>query len=432
MISTNNRLNKPELRILHVFSNLGVGGAEIWLLALLRYFKQAATELPFRLKTDVFLTHGMSNVFDEEAKSLGAQLYYSRFGRSSLLTFCRDWRRILRSGRYHAIHDHQEFAAGLHFLMGVGNLAPIRIAHLHNPWTYFERYRSSHLRRLTVALGNRLIGRFGTHVLSTSEQLLDEQGFFHKRYAHLCREAVYCGFDTSRYAGKHSENFNSLCDEFGFPRNSHIVLFVGRLDSNPNERLNQKNPVFALEAARAMAVKDASFRFLMAGGGEDMRQKLQDNVRDWNLSDRLFLIGRRSDVPRLMLGSHLLLLPSIAEGLGMVAVEAQAAGLPSLVSEATPKECSVVPGLVNFLRLDEGKSEWSDRALAIINKERPQTMPCNATIRRSRFAIENSAAHLLEIYTERWRNHPGKNVRQQHSALMPDPSDLALRSPNPK
>jgi len=391
---------KPALRVLHVLSNLGVGGAEVWLLALLRYFKEQAGALPFVLKTDLFLTHGVSDTLDHEAKSLGAGLYYSRFGRLSLRRFFRDWRRRLRRGRYHVIHDHQEFCAGIHLLMGAAALPPIRIAHLHNPLTHLRRYSSGPLRTLTVASGNWFISRFGTHVLSTSRQLLMEHGFMDRRYARLHREALYCGFDTSRFAGFHSESFESLCQEFGFPGNIRVMLFAARLDSNADERLNQKNPVFALEVAKHCVEKDLRIRFLMAGGGDAARRKLESRVQEWGLSDRIRLIGSRTDVPRLMLGSHLFLLPSLAEGLGMVVVEAQAAGLPSLVSDVTPRECAVVAPLVSFLGLAEGPVVWAEKALEMINKDRFDSVDSNAAIRNSGFSIENSATRLLEIYSQ--------------------------------
>ena len=72
---------KRELRVLQVFSVLSVGGAETWLMALLKYFREAEDRLPVKVKCDILLTGGEPSVFDEEAMALGARLFYVPFSR---------------------------------------------------------------------------------------------------------------------------------------------------------------------------------------------------------------------------------------------------------------------------------------------------------------------------------------------------------------
>lgn len=391
--------DKPECRVLQVFGNLGTGGAETWLMAILRYLKEIESELPVRISMHIFITNGVRSDFDDEAKSLGATLHYSKFSRKNLLGFVRDWRRVLRQYDFHVVHDQQENTAGLHFLMGFGYLPSIRIAHLHNPLIHLQSYSSSSLRRATLWLGKFWISKLGTHILSTSRQLICEQGYFDSKFNKLDRKAVYCGFDTSRFLGDHDSQFRSLCDEFNWPENTRIVLFVGRLHSTEDDHLNQKNPAFALDVARLCADKNPNVRMLMVGGGESVRKRLEERVKSWGLADRILLVGQRTDVPRFMLGSHLFLLSSIAEGLGMVVVEAQAAGLPSIVSDVTPRECTVVDEMVEFLTLNVGAEAWAAKILDMIAMERPNSIVANYAIRNSGFSIENSVKSLLECYT---------------------------------
>ena len=385
---------QQEYRVLQVFSALGMGGAETWLMALLRHLDKVKENLPFRLQMDVCLTSGRKGVFDEEAASLGANLFYPTYSRKNLPGFLREFRAILANGHYHAIHDHQDYTAGLHFLLGMGHLPSVRVAHVHNPYIHIKNYSSGYARRLTISIGKSLLSHQATHIIGTSRQILSEYGFDNAAFKKVKLGAVHCGFDVDLFTGDYQQLHTEICDEFGWKNKSKIILFVGRL----NGSLNHKNPRFALEVAKICIEKDSSIRLLMVGDGEDARVGFEGDVKSWGLQDSIRFLGLRSDVPRLMAGSDLLLFPSVGEGLGMVAVEAQAAGLRVLASDAVPKECEVIPEMIEFKSLAHGSFAWAEESLKLIRLSRPDQIMCNQLVRSSPFSIENSAASLLHIY----------------------------------
>ena len=391
-------VEKPECRVLHVMSNLGVGGAETWLLALLKFYKEQGSHFPVRVNTHIFLTSGMKSELDVEAENLGATLHYAKYSRTTLPSFIKAWRDVLHQYDFHAIHDHQENTAGLHFAMGLGYLPCVRIAHVHNPVLHINNYSSTILRGATVWLGRKLISKLATHVAGTSEQLIREQGFRDAKFDQLIVEPLYCGFDTHRFEGGHEDEFAALCKEFGWPRSSKILLFVGRLDSRTDGGLNQKNPAFAIEVARLCARRDSNFRFLMVGGGDAERRMIEAKVLDWGLERQICLTGQRADVPRFMLGSHLFLLTSIAEGLGMVVVEAQAAGLRCVVSDVTPEECSIETSMVHFLPLADKADRWASYVMDMLEQSRPTSTEGNLAVKNSDFSIVASATKALKFY----------------------------------
>lgn len=393
---------KRELRVLQVFSVLSVGGAETWLMALLKYFHDHADRLPVKVKCDILLTGGEASVFDEEAKTLGARLFYVPFSRKNPLRFTRQFQRILRAGQYDVIHDHQDYIAGLHFAMGLGRLPRLRIAHVHNPLYQRARYGKGFVRRVVRSTGHQLLGQLATHVVGTSRQIVSEYGFDGFNSRGVALGAAYCGFDVANYEGNRSHVHADLCRELGWDASAKIILFVGRLEADEvfhlGRVMSHKNPSFALEVAKECISRDSDVRLVMAGEGNKKRTELESKVKEWGLEEKVRLVGVRTDVPRLMLGSDLLLFPSLAEGLGMVAVEAQAAGLRVLASDTTPRECSVVPGLVKFLSLDLTARDWADEAMRVINLGHAESSYCLEAIRRSPFSIENSAANLMKIY----------------------------------
>jgi glycosyltransferase involved in cell wall biosynthesis len=99
-----------------------------------------------------------------------------------------------------------------------------------------------------------------------------------------------------------------------------------------------------------------------------------------------------------MSGSNLLLFPSVGEGLGMVAVEAQAVGLRVLASDAIPKECMIIPEIIKFKSLADGSDQWAEESLKLMSLSRPHQAFCNKLIRQSPFSIENSTERLFNIY----------------------------------
>jgi glycosyltransferase involved in cell wall biosynthesis len=394
---------KRELRVLQVFSALGVGGAETWLMSLLRYFHQQGDNLPVKVKFDILLTGGAKAVFDDDASALGARLFYAPFERRKMVGFIREFRKILAGGKYDAIHDHQDYIAGLHFLLGAGLLPPARIAHVHNPRYHRNSYATGFIRQIANSTGKWLIPRLATHVMGTSRQILTEYGFHKSLSDNVVFGAAHCGFDVRPYLDDREETHRTLCAELGWPEAAKVVLFVGRLEGAEvfyNGRLmSHKNPAFALEIVRECIEQDADIHLAMVGDGEEKKKEMEAAVAGWGLGDNIRFLGLRNDVARLMLGSDLLLFPSMAEGLGMVVVEAQAAGLRVLASDSTPRESVVIPELISFLPLTAGQSQWAAAALHLLNLQSPNVTRCNAKVRDSVFSIENSAAKLVRLYS---------------------------------
>src|SRR5260370_30291210 len=128
---------------------------------------------------------------------------------------------------------------------------------------------------------------------------------------------------------------------------------------------------------------------------------LQQRIAAAGFADHIKFVGIRKDISRLMLGSDVLLFPSRGEGLGMVAVEAQAAGLPVLASTAVPRECIVVPELVRFQKLEVGAAQWAADLLQLAAQRPRRIAEANQRVANSHFAISHSAGALLQLYTKR-------------------------------
>lgn len=381
-------------KALQIVDTLGMGGAETWLMEVLRLWSKTGAG-----RMDFVATSGKRGLFDEEAEQLGAKIHYVRYGRTQLPAFARSFRRVLREGRYDVIHDHQDYVSGWHFLLGGHWLPPVRVTHVHNPaYQIRNNYGVTLGRRMTARIGKALVARYATHIAGTSRQVIKEYGFQDLAFHRIPTEALYCGFDPARFSGDRSSARTVIANEFGWSRDDVIALFAGRIDQSPDPDHHQthKNSGFAVDVGIAAARRDPRLRLLLAGAPSAAVPILMRRIAAAGLAHVIRFAGVRRDIERLMAAADVLLFPSRGEGLGMVAVEAQAAGMPVLASTEVPRECAVIPELVRFSALDAGAQEWAAALLELAKTRNSAT--ANARIAASPFAIENSAQAMLDLY----------------------------------
>jgi glycosyltransferase involved in cell wall biosynthesis len=388
--------DKPPLKVLQIVDTLGMGGAETWLMEVLRRWSHTG-----EAQMDFALTSGNHGIFDDEAARLGAKLYYLRYSRRTLIRFARDFRNLLSDNRYDAIHNHQDYTSGWHFAIGGKALPPIRIAHVHNPsYQIRNNYGISHLRRLNSRLGKFLIRRYATHLAGTSRQLIGEYGFDEPAFACMPKAALHCGFEPRRFTGDPSQEGRNLRHSLGWPADSKILLFAGRIDQSIefDHPQNHKHSGFAVAVAIEAARLDPRIRMVLAGKTSLATPLLESLIAGAGLADRIRFLGIRSDIAHLMLGCDLLLFPSRGEGLGMVTVEAQAAGLRVLASNAVPRECVVCPDLMRFLPVVSDPAPWAQEALSMLDLPR-DVASANRAIQESHFSLSYSARALINLYS---------------------------------
>lgn len=392
-------MSRPT-KVLQVFDSLGMGGAEVWLIELIRYWSSREGSP----HCDILCTSGGTAIFDEEAKRLGAQIFYVPFGRRHYSQFRKSFVEILQQHNYDAIHDHQDYAAGWHLFAARKHLPKTRAVHVHNPFYQLQLTRGKDwVGKIQLAISRRLVARYATDILGTSSDVLTQYGYREPLFGRVNVQTLHCGFQVDRFVGDRDQARQQLLTEFNAHASTRIVLFAGRIDqsSDSNHPHTHKNAPLAIKIAIESLKSDDNLLFLFAGKAGGASPDLERWVREANCQQQIRFLGVRSDIGTLMQGADLLLFPSRSEGLGMVAVEAQAAGIPVLTSTGVPRECSVVPNLVRFIDCAAPLSVWVSALQELLAMERLDPQRCRALVSASAYSIPNSAASLQAIYEKR-------------------------------
>ena len=130
----------------------------------------------------------------------------------------------------------------------------------------------------------------------------------------------------------------------------------------------QKNHYFLIDVFEALKKSCPQAVLVLAGTGERF-ETVKKILHEKELEDSVRLLGFRSDMERLMQGMDFFLLPSYFEGLPTVAVEAQASGLPCLMSDTITREAKITENCW-FLSLKDHPDKWSDFVLEHRNGDR--------------------------------------------------------------
>ena len=137
--------------------------------------------------------------------------------------------------------------------------------------------------------------------------------------------------------------------ELGITDDTFLIGHVGRF-------MPQKNQAFLIDVLADLLPNRPNTMLAFVGDGPD-RADVQQHAEELGVSDHVLFLGQRSDVNRLYQAFDVFCLPSLYEGLCLVGVEAQRAGLPCLFSDAITREVDVT-GTSKFMPIDSHE-EWS-------------------------------------------------------------------------
>ncbi len=170
----------------------------------------------------------------------------------------------------------------------------------------------------------------------------------------------------------------------------YVIGNVGRLDF-------QKNQMFAIDVISKLVAKMDNAMMVFVGQGDD-EMILKDKVKTLGLSDKILFTGVQSDISAWLSSFDFFLFPSIFEGLGIAALEAQANGLPVLASmDVIPQDAKVNDNFT-FFELEKSADEWADKIIEMSGMARENQDVILQNFQNCGFDIEYACKNLEKIF----------------------------------
>lgn len=332
------------IKVMHAVSVMNRAGQETFIMNLYRSIQRKQFQFGFQCSI-----HEVGD-FDKEIESLGGEIYYleQNTEKIKLLKYLNDIRL-----QYRFFREHKDY-----------KVFHIHTYHAFNAWLCIVGAKMAGVKKVILHSHNTFGMHPGLHKIF--RVLL--KGLRIERLACSEKAAVWMYGAKEVVRGRvqvinngiYPEKFRYNPDvrkrkreELGI-ENSIVIGHIGRF-------MPQKNHRFLIEIFKEICNKQKEVILLLIGTGE-LESEVKKQVQKLDLTENVRFLGVREDVKELLWAMDLLLFPSLHEGLSVVAIEAQAAGVPILAADTLTPETKITECL-HFLSLNDDKEIWAQEAL---------------------------------------------------------------------
>ena len=359
------------VRVLHVMGKMGAGGVEAFVMNHYRRIDRGRVQFDFMIDDDSTV------VPRDEIEALGGRIAFVP-DYKRLSAYLPSVQALLREWRPRIVHAHLNALSVIPLLGAKRAGVPVRIAHSHSTAAPGELVKNA-----AKAVLRPLSKTAPTHFAACSKHAaawLFGERLVRQERVRIVRNAI----DLPRFAPDLAVR-HRLRTELDIADDSHVVGCVGRLSA-------QKNQLFLLDVFSRLLTTYPSAVLVLVGDG-DLRGAVETKVARLGIAGSVRLLGVRADVADLYQVMDVLAMPSTYEGLGMVAIEAEASGLSVVASDRVPTEADVT-GLITFLPLEASIDSWVRALKASFPDRRDRT----AELAAAGYDIVRGAVMLGEWY----------------------------------
>ena len=327
--------SQQPIRVLHIVGAMYPGGMENFIMNLYRHIDREQIQFDFivHLKKE--------NDLCQEIEELGGRVYLlPRLTRKPAENL-REIQRLVKDNHYPVVIRHTANALVAPQLLAAKKAGAVTICHSHN---------ETDPQQLLHRAGRILMRRAADVRLACSEKA--GRWMYGNQDFQIIHNAI--DIDQFRYGAEKAVRIRREFHLEGRHLYGHIANFIA-----------SKNHEYLLKIYRAIVDLDPKAVCCCLGEG-DLRPEIERQIQDLDLEEHVILTGIRKDVADFMSAMDVLIFPSRFEGLPLTLIEAQAAGLPSLISDTITSDVIVTEGIVEQLSIEEDPMIWAKRAVELV------------------------------------------------------------------
>lgn len=360
-----------------VLGNTGRGGSQTYVMNILRNIDSSRFSIDFAVYQD------LKNGYGKEIREKGCKIWIvPQFNILNYFQCIRAWKTVLENGQYDIIHGHATNAAFI-YLKLAKQFGCKTIVHSHS-----AGFRGKKIEQLIKHFFSSKAKQYADYWFSCSEKaskkLYGSQYKTYKNYYTLPN-----AINVEKYLFDSAVKTRIIKDNH--LENCFVCGHVGSF-SLP------KNHKYLLKIFEQILVRNQSARLLLCGDGP-IKKDIDLYIKSHKLDGKVILTGNIPNVDEYMMAMDVLIFPSLFEGLPVTIVEAQATGLPIIMSDVITKEV-ILTDLVHTMSLDDKPSDWAKKALECSADNR---IKYNSIINNSVFNMTKSIQTLMNLY-EKIRN----------------------------
>ena len=339
-------------RLLCIVSSMNAGGAETFLMKLYRMLDTTKYQMDFA----VAITE--KGYYDDEISQRGGIIHHITPKSKGLIKNFNSIRKLVKENKYEYVlrtSEHSLSALEL-FAARIGG-AKVRVFRSSNSNTASGSKKQILLHKLCSFMP-RWFANVRIAPSTEAAEFMFGKGCIRKGRAEL----LHNGIDLSVYQYDECSR-SKVRQEFCISDSALLVGHIGRFNQ-------QKNHDFLIEIFKDIHDKQENSVLMLVGMGE-LEVHIREKVSSLKLDDYVIFAGVRSDVPAILSAVDVFVFPSFYEGMPNTVIEAQATGLPCIISDRITKEADIT-GLVSYLPLGDSQV-WAAATLDAVKKERAET-----------------------------------------------------------
>lgn len=328
-------------RVLCILSNMNAGGAETFLMKMYRTIDRDKYQLDFCLSVKE------KGYYDEEIEALGGRIYHITPKTESLFSFCRELRNIVETNNYKYV---------LRITANATGFLDLKIAKSAGATVCTARSSNSNdeggiVSKLGHSIGKMAFLRYIDKKIAPSD-LAAIYSFGKKAYTSGEVTIIRNALDLDYYHFNRDGRLR-IRKEFCVSEDAFVIGHIGRF-------MTQKNHSKLVDIFCEIQKETENAMLLLVGNGE-LEADIRKKVNLLGLDNHVIFAGLRRDVPDILSAMDVLIMPSLYEGMPNTVIEAQATGLPCVISDTITREANIT-GLVDYISLDDPLETWVKEA----------------------------------------------------------------------